>query len=67
MNRVMLGVLVFVLCAGSGCATRVTSIGEVSERPLIKLKLPGMELSIHSLEATFEHGENAPDPVEAVD
>lgn len=44
-------------CLAGGCATKVTSIGEVSERPILELDLPGMSLKVHSLAATFEHGE----------
>lgn len=42
-------------CASSGCATRVTSIGEVSERPVFVLDLPGMSLKVHTIAATFEN------------
>lgn len=48
-------------CVSSGCATRVTSIGEVSERPVLELDLPGMSLKIHTIAATFEQEDETED------
>ncbi len=60
LQRIVLGVLTSFLatfggCLSTGCATRVTGIGAVSERPLFTFDGFGVKIAVHSLEATFEH------------
>ena len=48
--------------AGSGCATKVISLGAVSDQPVFTLDLPGMSMKVHSLEMTFEHAAETVEP-----
>lgn len=61
LQRIVLGVLTSFLatfggCLSTGCATRVTSLGEVSKEPVFTFDGFGMKVAVHTVAMTFEHG-----------
>lgn len=42
-------------CFAGGCATQITGIGQVSEKPVFTFDGFGLKLAVHSVEMTFKH------------